>query len=72
MRGEAVGIPGRYALPIAVMKEMGWGWSQFLEAPADLVEEIATRLQKDVKWGAKRREMEKARERTTKGKRGGR
>lgn len=30
-----------------IMKWMGWGWKQYLEAPADLVDEIVVMIQEE-------------------------
>lgn len=32
---------GEYTAHIAIMKYMGWGWQELMEAPAALVEEVA-------------------------------
>lgn len=37
--------PGRYAVEIDVMQEMGWGWRELCECPAPVLEELRTRLQ---------------------------
>jgi hypothetical protein len=50
-------IPGRYPNEIAVMQEMGWSWSDLLDAPADLVDEILTRLAAQSEMTLKRRQM---------------
>ncbi len=49
---------GRYTIAIEIMQRMHWGWAQLLEAPADLVEEIAFRMAQENKWTAKRRKLD--------------
>lgn len=50
MRGKALSVRTRYGGAIAIMQEMNWSWSEFLEAPHDLVEEIWIRLQARTHW----------------------
>lgn len=50
MRGKALSIHTRYGSAIAIMQEMSWSWSEFLEAPYDLIEEIWIRLQARTHW----------------------
>lgn len=50
MDGVNQPIPGDYAVEIAVMQEMGWSWSAYCEAPADLVDEIVMRMEARARW----------------------
>lgn len=50
MHGIRQAIGGRYDMEIAVMIEMHWSNADYLDAPADMVEEIAYRLQRENHW----------------------
>jgi len=50
--------PTRYGVLIAIMREYGWSWRELCEAPADLVEEIGTRLLAERHWQAQKRALE--------------
>lgn len=54
------GEVGKYDLELSVMDEMGWGWRQLCEAPADLVEEIYTRLCARSKWTKEKKRIDDA------------
>ncbi len=41
-------------------KEMGWGWSQLQESPADFVQEILLRTQLREKWRSVRQELDRS------------
>lgn len=58
MHGIATPVESRYAVDIQIMQYMQWGWRQLLEAPADLVEEIAFRMALERKWTEQRRKLE--------------
>lgn len=45
---------GRYGAEIAVMKSMGWSWTDLMNAPSDLIDEILTKLGSSNKWSGKR------------------
>ena len=51
---------GRYGGAIAIMRHMHWGWQELLDAPGDLVEEIAFRLAQENRWTAERRKLDAA------------
>jgi hypothetical protein len=61
MLSASVEMPGRYPAAIAVMREMTWSWSDLLEAPADLVEEILYRMDRTVHWTQERAKLDEAR-----------
>lgn len=54
----AVSTPTRYGVLIAIMHEYGWSWRDLCEAPADLIEEIGTRLMAERHWRAERQRMD--------------
>lgn len=60
MQGISPADETRYGPAIAVMKEMGWGWREFLEAPPDLAEEILVRMGCREKWTEERRKLDEA------------
>ena len=62
MQDASVAMPGRYANAIAVMQEMAWSWSDLCAAPADLVEEVIYRMDRQAHWQAERAKMDKARD----------
>lgn len=41
-----------------VMSEMSWSWRDLLDAPTDLVQEIAWRVHSDRKWRAKKQQID--------------
>jgi hypothetical protein len=47
MHNGTAPAPTRYGILIAIMREYGWSWTDLLGAPADLVEEIAVRLESE-------------------------
>jgi hypothetical protein len=47
MHGGTSPAPTRYGILIAIMREYGWSWTDLMDAPADLVEEIAIRLESE-------------------------
>lgn len=51
---DNVSTPTRYGMLMAVMREYGWSWRALCEAPADLVEEICTRMAAEQYWQAER------------------
>lgn len=51
-------LPRRYGWQVEVMKAMGWGWRELMDAPADLVEEVAFGLAQEAKWTAERRKFD--------------
>jgi hypothetical protein len=52
--------PTRYGILIAIMREFGWSWDDVNAAPADLVEEIATRLEAEREYTEERRKRDAA------------
>jgi hypothetical protein len=75
MQGRAsASAPSRYGILIPLMRHMGWSWADLCAAPADLVEEIATRLAAETHWATERERMDeeerRAREQMNRGKRG--
>jgi IS5 family transposase len=59
MRNTAAPMPGRYAVELAVMDEMGWSWQALQSAPADLVEEILVRRGARLHWEEQRQRLDK-------------
>lgn len=57
MHGHDLPDPGRYAAEYAIMKEMGWGWRDLQDAPADLVDEILLRLQYRTHWQTEKEKL---------------
>lgn len=58
MHGIATPVESRYAVDIQIMRHMQWSWRELLEAPADLVEEIAFRMAQESKWTAERKKLD--------------
>lgn len=58
MHGIATPVESRYAADIQIMRHMQWGWRELLEAPADLVEEIAFRMAQESKWTTERKKLD--------------
>lgn len=61
MHGIVPELSTRYDVEIAVMKEMHWSFSDYSQAPEDLIEEIILRLSADNSWERKKREIDEAR-----------
>ena len=58
MHSVPVPVEGRYGMAIEIMRWMGWDWRALIDAPSDLVEEIAFRMFQDSKWTAERRKLD--------------
>lgn len=58
MHDIATPVESRYAADILIMRHMQWSWRELLEAPADLVEEIAFRMAQESKWMTERKKLE--------------
>lgn len=60
------GVPspmgGRYAVEISVCQEMGWTYSQLLDTPADMVDEIIVRMNAQGEAESKRMRMQSQRQ----------
>lgn len=52
--------PTRYGVLISVMREFGWSWSDIMATPADLVEEVCTRLQAELEFADEKRRRDEA------------
>lgn len=50
--------PGRYGAEIRVMRTMGWSWAELQETPADVVDELRTRLEAEAHWTAQRQRLD--------------
>lgn len=70
MRGAIVDMPGRYPGEIAVIQEMGWSWPDLCAAPADMVEEIAERMNARARWQGEKEKLDAAKQRQKDLKRG--
>jgi len=55
---QSAATPTRYGILMAIMREYGWSWRELCEAPADLVEEIAIRLEAEQTWTAERQQFD--------------
>lgn len=65
MHGSAsASAPTRYGILITVMERMGWSWPDLCAAPADLVDEIAVRIDAERHWTAERARMDEQMNRT--------
>jgi hypothetical protein len=62
MHGIVPKLSTRYDVEIAVMKEMHWSFSDYNQAPEDLIEEIMTRVSADAKWEHEKRKRDKAKQ----------
>ena len=60
MDDVATPVESRYGVDIQIMRHMQWSWRELLDAPADLVEEIAFRMAQEHKWTAERRKLDEA------------
>lgn len=58
MHGIDADDPGRFGLEIRLMREMHWSWADLQDAPWDLVDELAVRLEAERKWTEKKRKLE--------------
>lgn len=59
MHGSATAsAPTRYGVLITVMEKFGWSWADLCAAPADLVEEIATRTLAERHWTAEKAQLD--------------
>lgn len=58
MQDVGASVPGRYSAAIAVMKEMAWSWADLCNAPADLVDEIGTRMTAQAHWQERREKFD--------------
>lgn len=50
---------GRYGMAIALMREMGWSWQDLSNAPFDLVQELAVRIQSESHWQQEKRRVDR-------------
>lgn len=50
--------PTRYGILIAIMREFGWTWDDIMQSPADLIEEVAVRLEAEREFTDERRKRE--------------
>lgn len=55
---DSASAPTRYGILITVMERMGWSWPDLCAAPADLVDELATRIEAELHWTAERRKLD--------------
>ena len=55
-----VSVPTRYGILMTIMEQYGWSWGDLCEAPADLVDEIATRIIAEQHWQAERSKKDAA------------
>jgi len=62
--GVPTPIGGRYAVEIAVCQEMGWTYTQLMETPADMVDEIVIRLNAQGKAERRRHEIQEQKRRS--------
>lgn len=53
-----VADPGRYGAEIRVMRAMGWSWAELQNTPADVVDELRTRLEAEAHWTEQRRRLD--------------
>lgn len=58
MHGVNLGERWPYDMEIAVMRDMGWSWSDLQDAPFDMVEVIATEMNARNKWTRKKQEQQ--------------
>jgi hypothetical protein len=49
----------RYGAAVGVMKEMGWSWQDYQDAPFDLVEEIEIRMAAEAEWTQKKTDFDR-------------
>jgi hypothetical protein len=50
--------PGAYGGEIAIMRAMGWSWTELQAAPCDLVDELRVRLAAEAHWTEQRRRLD--------------
>lgn len=60
MHGLPQNPGGNYGVAIEIMMHMHWNWRDLLDAPANLVEEIAFRLSQENKWTNEKRKLDAA------------
>jgi hypothetical protein len=60
MHGQDTPVGGQFAAEIVIMQEMHWSWSELLEAPVLLVEEIAERVRARNHWQRVKADQDKA------------
>jgi len=58
MLDMSVADPGRYGAEIGMMRMMGWSWAELQDTPADVVDELRTRLAAEAHWTAQRRRLD--------------
>jgi hypothetical protein len=58
MQDASEATPTHYGILIAVMREYHWSWTDIVTAPADLIDEIATRLAAEYHWQTVKRERD--------------
>lgn len=64
MHGVQSQIPTRYPGVIALIEEYHWTYDQIEATPADLIDELLTRLGASRKWQAERNKRDQAKART--------
>lgn len=60
MNGVYTPMPTRYPGLIALIEEYHWTWRDINEAPADLIDELLTRIHALRKWQGERDKREQA------------
>ncbi len=54
-----VSAPSRYGALIGVMREMHWSWSDLMNTPADLVDEVIERIRAQAVTTAKKADFDR-------------
>ena len=57
MQDASEATPTRYGILIAIMREYHWSWTDVLNAPADLIEELAFRIGAEMHWRDEKRKF---------------
>lgn len=63
MNGVYTPMPSRYPGLIALIEEYHWTWRDINEAPADLIDELLTRIYALRKWQGERDKRDQAKQR---------
>lgn len=69
MQDASEATPTHYGIILHIMREYHWSWTDIVNAPADLIQEIAIRLEAEYHWREARRKQDEDRREQQRGRR---
>ncbi len=58
MQDASQATPTHYGMILHIMREYKWSWNDIVTAPADLIQEVAIRLEAEYHWRDERRKLD--------------